>query len=169
MVFVCAWEHTGKKEASRRYTRTKNTHRETPDFNKAHTWSAAAGPVEPTARRFGRLWVLTQQPFGTNQASHHPDRSEWAQFFFSPPRSPSSPQRSPLQITSFDGGSTQPTKLPPQDIISSILALKPPVCWTRNLRGRPVQLLRALFSHPPALCYATFICTCHMFYFIIFL
>lgn len=41
-----------------------------------------------------------------------------------PPSSPPVLVRSPLQNTSFDGGSSRPTNLPPQDIISSILAFK---------------------------------------------
>ena len=73
----------GRKEGEQKDTREqKHTQRNSLTSVKHIRGRCAAGPAEPTARRFGRLWVLTQQPFGTDQASHHPDRSEWAQFFF---------------------------------------------------------------------------------------
>lgn len=65
-------------------------------------------------------------------------------------KKPSGPQSSSVQNTIFDRESTRPTKPPPQDIISSILALKPVLCWKRNLYQKPVQLLRVLFLPVPA-------------------
>ena len=66
-------------------------------------------------------------------------------------KKPSSARCSPLQNTSFDGGSTCTTHLQPQYIISSMSALRPSPVWTRDVHCMLIQLLEALFWHPPVL------------------
>lgn len=74
------------------------------------------------------------------------------------------PSEQPAQKHQFWWGSTWPANPKPQNIISSILALKPMLYWTTNPHRIPIQLLKALFLHPPALCYARFTdsCNCQM-------
>lgn len=155
-----------QKEGKQEIHTNKNTHRESPDFNKTHTWSAAAGPVEPTARRFGRLWVLTQQPFGTSQASHHPDRSEWAQFFFflqeAPPVLSAARSKSPaLMGVQLD----QQNSHPRTSLVQFWLKSHWSVGLETFMAGPSSSSKRALFSHPPALCYAIFLGTCHVLFY----
>lgn len=84
------------------------------------------------------------------EAPHHPDRSERARFL--PPRCPPV-LRAARSKTPALAGSTRPTNLSPQDIINSILVLKP-VCGTRNAHRMLMQLLTApLTSTCTLLCY----------------
>lgn len=123
---VCVWGNTRiKKEKNTDIHKQRDTHthvKETPgtgwhqciQLNTYMIGSRTSGgnrqEVWYTMRFQGSRWLLITQT----------DQNEPVL----PPRSPPVLQCSPLQDTSFDGGSTRPTNLQPQDIISSMLALK---------------------------------------------